>query len=227
MLKNSSIVGLAAASLMAASSATAATSIDVNSGVDANNDKRDDVWKVDADLNAATDPVAAFIPTSIPGTYDGSPSEWLTPQLRSGNSPASLGAGLYTFIGIIDLSSITQLTKQVIWKGTIFSDNSISFFRVNGQTFVPNPAIGGFGVGQGDLFSVAFKALQGNNTFEIGLRNGTPSSSSAYNPAAVRFASTVSAIPEPGTWMLMILGLGAVGFAMRRRQATSVRLQFA
>lgn len=36
-----------------------------------------------------------------------------------------------------------------------------------------------------------------------------------------------SAIPEPGTWMLMILGLGAVGFAMRRRPKTSVRFQFA
>lgn len=37
----------------------------------------------------------------------------------------------------------------------------------------------------------------------------------------------VTAVPEPGTWMLMILGLGAVGFAMRRRQTVSARLQFA
>lgn len=41
------------------------------------------------------------------------------------------------------------------------------------------------------------------------------------------FDFNVSAIPEPGTWMLMILGLGAVGFAMRRRQAATVRYQFA
>jgi len=41
------------------------------------------------------------------------------------------------------------------------------------------------------------------------------------------FVFNVSAIPEPGTWMLMILGLGAVGFAMRRRQAATVRYQFA
>lgn len=40
-------------------------------------------------------------------------------------------------------------------------------------------------------------------------------------------AVNVTAVPEPGTWMLMILGLGAVGFAMRRRQTVSTRLQFA
>ena len=37
----------------------------------------------------------------------------------------------------------------------------------------------------------------------------------------------VSAVPEPGTWLLMILGLGAVGVAMRRRQRTTTRFQFA
>ena len=41
------------------------------------------------------------------------------------------------------------------------------------------------------------------------------------------FTFNYSAIPEPGTWLLMILGLGAVGFAMRRRQNAAVRYQFA
>ncbi|MBI0477208.1 PEP-CTERM sorting domain-containing protein [Sphingomonas sp. MA1305] len=35
-----------------------------------------------------------------------------------------------------------------------------------------------------------------------------------------------AAVPEPATWALMILGMGAVGFAMRRRNTTT-RVRFA
>jgi hypothetical protein len=47
------------------------------------------------------------------------------------------------------------------------------------------------------------------------------------NPAGSAFRALGTAVPEPGTWLLMILGLGAVGFAMRRRQSVTARLQFA
>ncbi|HEX8056426.1 MAG TPA: PEPxxWA-CTERM sorting domain-containing protein [Novosphingobium sp.] len=36
-----------------------------------------------------------------------------------------------------------------------------------------------------------------------------------------------NAVPEPGTWMMMILGIGAVGGAMRRRQKATVRFNMA
>jgi hypothetical protein len=36
-----------------------------------------------------------------------------------------------------------------------------------------------------------------------------------------------TAVPEPGTWLMMILGLAAIGFAMRQRARTALRLRFA
>lgn len=39
---------------------------------------------------------------------------------------------------------------------------------------------------------------------------------------------TISAVPEPATWAMMLIGFGAVGFVMRRRrQTTTVRFQTA
>lgn len=41
------------------------------------------------------------------------------------------------------------------------------------------------------------------------------------------FASAVGAVPEPASWAMMILGMGAVGFTMRRRSKVSTKAAFA
>ena len=43
------------------------------------------------------------------------------------------------------------------------------------------------------------------------------------------YAGTLSfnAVPEPGTWGMMLIGFGALGFAMRRRRKDNVRVRFA
>ena len=40
--------------------------------------------------------------------------------------------------------------------------------------------------------------------------------------AAGHFTLSYMAVPEPATWTMMLLGLGAIGFAARRRRAKSL-----
>jgi hypothetical protein len=42
----------------------------------------------------------------------------------------------------------------------------------------------------------------------------------------LNIASAIGAVPEPATWGMMILGMGAVGFAMRRRQRVRTSVRF-
>ena len=41
----------------------------------------------------------------------------------------------------------------------------------------------------------------------------------------VSILATGGAVPEPGTWAMMLMGFGAVGFAMRRRKQTELTLR--
>jgi hypothetical protein len=67
----------------------------------------------------------------------------------------------------------------------------------------------GLSVGNGGGVGDGFHGYADNVTFT------TKSGSTTYNFEL----SSAPAVPEPGTWALMILGFGTVGFAMRRRKA--------
>lgn len=45
----------------------------------------------------------------------------------------------------------------------------------------------------------------------------------AFDVLNVDTAVNNTAVPEPATWAMMVVGFGAVGFAMRRKQAATVR----
>nr|WP_314445547.1 PEPxxWA-CTERM sorting domain-containing protein [uncultured Sphingomonas sp.] len=48
-----------------------------------------------------------------------------------------------------------------------------------------------------------------------------------YSNAVLYRSTAVAAVPEPGTWALMLLGFGAVGGSLRRRRGAKVIPQFA
>jgi hypothetical protein len=43
----------------------------------------------------------------------------------------------------------------------------------------------------------------------------------------ITVSSSVAAVPEPATWAMLILGMGAIGFAMRRRRNVTTNIKFA
>lgn len=83
---------------------------------------------------------------------------------------------------------------------TIFVNGIAQTFNIaNGQNFF------GFTATGGDVIrSIAFDT---NGSGVADLRQ-------------VRIGGVAAAVPEPGTWALMLLGFGAVGVSMRRRRST-------
>ncbi|MXO86390.1 PEPxxWA-CTERM sorting domain-containing protein [Altererythrobacter aurantiacus] len=76
--------------------------------------------------------------------------------------------------------------------------------------------------GQGGINGTAFYRLDADNldSFKLNLNGGS---------SAVLYSTGTPAVPEPGTWALLMFGFAAVGFAMRRNRETSreVRVRYA
>ena len=54
--------------------------------------------------------------------------------------------------------------------------------------------------------------------------NGTISS---FGPATSSLVATTSAVPEPAAWLMMIVGFGAIGFSMRRKNKVRTTVSYA
>ncbi len=93
-----------------------------------------------------------------------------------------------------------------------FGFGSIAAFQFSGTT-AGFAQFGGPRVFTGPLDAPVFTPGTFNFT---GFSNGT-----------LNISRAVAAVPEPATWAFMILGFGAIGFAMRRRRKTNVTVSYA
>ena len=86
-----------------------------------------------------------------------------------------------------------------------------------GQTFTFGGTTG-FALGSGSNF-FGFQGILGQSiaSFSIDITPG-----SIQNVQQIRLDETgaVGAVPEPGTWAMMLVGFGAMGFSVRRRRKT-------
>jgi hypothetical protein len=158
------------------------------------------------------------IPTVVQRNAAWANTSWLS-TAASGES--GVATGTYSFI-----YSLRDAGRFDWLSGLLYADNRLlSIFvnndRTKGVTFDPNSNGGEFQFlptnGRQILLDLSKFGDISSITFEV--QNDSGAQGISMNLS--------SSVPEPGTWMLMILGLGAVGFAMRRRQSTTVRHQFA
>ncbi len=133
-----------------------------------------------------------------------------TPQL--GNSPT----GDYpTSTGI--LFNFTTPVNSLSFTFDNFGQNDVSFEQAfAGVTSVDLQNIGGAGCANGCTVTVA-----GSNITSFVVDNGFNGSRSwEFGIGSVTF--TPGAVPEPATWAMMLVGMGAIGFAMRRRASVAI-----
>jgi hypothetical protein len=190
------------------------------------------------DINFTTDPISGL--TSflriIFQSLDAGTNTWTFAYSLQNTSGAQIDAARVSGFGFdIDPNRISATiiddTNGFTRVGTgNISDGTSVEVCLTGQNDNCN-AGGGTGFGLGETASGIFALTIGTNTQALTFSNfvtryqGINSTQLGISDGSAIGIGT--AVPEPGTWLLMILGLGAVGFAMRRRQRTAVRFQFA
>ena len=220
-------MALPSAPAMAATTiASLATGTNVASG-------RDQEWLVsgigtNVTLNGA---IQAFVPTvnnAVPSTWNGGAANpvsngarWITPLLANNGSAGSAGKGITSYVRKFSISNLAGITALVL-AGDFFADNQIRNIFFNNSTLYtnddPEAEINQFT--NGTNFSFTTTDFGEDNTLIVDVYNGGGQLGFKTNVA-------VSAVPEPGTWMLLLLGFGAIGFSMRFRQKSQGGVQFA
>ena len=111
--------------------------------------------------------------------------------------------------GTFNGSNITGLS-------TVFGANNL--YYLSGPFFVD-----GQGLGFTTAAGISANLFITNST---SYRVNTQGGGLLTGPVIASSTAVAAAVPEPAGWAMMILGMGAVGFAMRRRQKIATRVSY-
>jgi hypothetical protein len=165
-------------------------------------------------------PGPAFIAVDTPGTFPFTAwaqpiagSQWITPTSNPAQSFDPSSNGFYTY------TETFKAAAGTVVKGSYLTDNTVVdiFLSPIGGSIVNSG--GGF-TNPASTFAFAPLAQTGTYTLNFVVENFAQNGG---NPTALDVS--VSAVPEPATWAMMILGFMGIGFlAYRRKSEASFRL---
>lgn len=137
----------------------------------------------------------------------------------------SISTGLFTDNFVIQLTN-ASLTNGSLISVSLAGGNNIDFtcqtcsVRLDGNLFSL------MSTGALDVFTLSPTLLGiGNHTLSV-TGNITAGPSASYG-GTINFNVPPPAVPEPATWAMMLLGFGATGLMMRRRNRRTVLAQVA
>jgi hypothetical protein len=120
-----------------------------------------------------------------------------------------------SFVTPAGFNSVSLTISSAIAGGNAATNLDFATVLFNGVSF----AIGS--TGEAEFRSLLNQSLVAGATNNL-VVTGTTGGNASYR-GTLSFAN-VAAVPEPGTWAMMLLGFGAIGFSMRRRQRHAAHL---
>ncbi len=147
-----------------------------------------------------------------------------------GNASVNLLIGSFSALSalndvVINFSLFTMPSYGFITGNVISPTLSISLSPSGATQSLGSGTPGGayamLGLINGSLtnFSASFSGVAGG-TYAVRLLDSTNPTGNLV--AATNFSASVTAVPEPETYAMMLAGLGAIGFLSRRRKAGAV-----
>lgn len=211
---------LAAVAALAVSTAASAVSIvglaNTGAGYALGTNGIDNNWSLNTEAAAYVSGTNGVFPVQTNWIADTNTSRWITPTAVAGADLDPVENGAYNYDLFFDLSGFDAATAN--FTGRFAADNGVLSIFLNDNLLSAN----GGGFTSWTSFAANSGFVSGGNHLRFVVSNIGQASG---NPSGLRvefLSSDVSAVPEPETWGLMVVGFGLVGVSVRRRKTAVV-----
>ena len=117
--------------------------------------------------------------------------------------------------------SFTENSNFTAWGSMLLGSSAFSAGSLSGDLLFSS--LGGIDATVGDagfgIFWGPNTNFEASNVFYIGYDDQITNPDDDNHDDLVLRVTVTPAVPEPGTWAMMLMGFGAAGYAMRRRRA--------